>query len=160
MTKRQMKAYKKRLNNVKDKFEIIKNRNGCNLVVDRNESDHTKKLMEEVKNSMEFYAIDGLFYEHGDVVDVVDSGLMTTFAIKNSDNPNSPVKYLETFTSNVDKLREFFINNNFSSYEAFKHNLLPSYNIPDGACFVGTQWEGIFFGVKFTIKYIHVKTFA
>lgn len=52
--------------------------------------------------------------------------------------------------ANIDALKRKLIQNNFSSYEAFKTNLLPTFNAPDGACFVGLTDpdDGIQYGFK------------
>ena len=144
------KAYRESLKNM---FDTIIDRNGCKLLVPKNEDEAAKKWMQQVEDNMEIYGLDGsVLYREGDVVDVVDHGLWSEILIKNHNCSSDPVKSMMIMTSQIEQLKKVIHIMNFSSLDAMKKNLLPSYNGPDNACFIAKPLpDGSSLGFKFTL---------
>ena len=154
------KAYKESL-----KIEKITDRNGCCIIVPRDgDSNEAKSFMESVKSSFEFYAFDRILYPEGDItaIHIVPSpmGDMAHIQIKDHNNPTSIEKSIVIQNADLEIVKAFFIRNNFSSWKAFKSNLLPSFNGPDSACFVGTNFHGGTLGAKFSIPEDNIQAVA
>jgi hypothetical protein len=134
----------------------IVDRNGCAIIVPKDgDSDEAKNFMEVVKNSFKFYAFDGIIYPEGDITNITvvpsPTGDMANIQVKDHNNPASIEKSIILQNADLESAKAFFLRNNFSSWEAFKTNLLPSFNGPDSACFVGTNFHGGNLGAMFTI---------
>lgn len=160
MTKKEMKRAKAKIKKFVESNDVIIDRNGCKLIVPKNgDSEEAKKWMKQVEDSCEIYAIDncGFLYKECDVVSINDNGFMTTFMVKNHNNPNDSEKAFICLTSVIDKMKSIIHEVNFSSLDAMKKNLLPTFNGPDGACFIGKPLDGVTIGFKFTIP--NVKSF-
>ena len=135
--------------------EVIIDRNGSKLLVPKKENDASKKWMKEIEDSMEIYAVDNSLYEEGDVVDVVGEGAFTSIMYKNHRNPSDPVKVLTIMTDMLNDIKSAIHQVNFTSLDAIKKNLLPTFNGPDNACFIGKPiGGGAHIGFKFTLPNI------
>ena len=146
-------AYRESL---KSQFEKITDRNGCAIIVPKDgNSDDAMSIMELVKKSFKFYALDGILYSEGDIVDITmvpsPMGDMANIRIKDHNNPASMEKSIVLQNADLENAKDFFIRNNFSSWEVFKRNLLPSFNGSDSACFVGINFHGGNLGAMFSI---------
>lgn len=130
--------------------EVI-DRNGMSLLIPKEGSGDDLRLMKMVKSTMQLYGLDGVLFNQGDVVSIEDCGFFTTITVKDHDSKSHDFKYVNIPTESFDKIKEFVINNNFSSYKAFKRNLLSTYNGPDNACFIGIPYQGMNFGFQFNL---------
>ncbi len=138
-------------------FDKIVDRNGCTLIIPSDgNSEEGMNFLERVKNSFEFYAVDGVVYPEGDIIDIttvpiLENMEMSHIKVKDHNDPNSMEKMIMLPSKTLENIKAFFLKFNFSSWEAFKTNLLPNYNGPDNACFVGVDFMGGKIGAKFSI---------
>jgi hypothetical protein len=132
------------------KFDTIIDRNGCKLVVPA-AGETANEYMNQVFESMELYAIDGLFGKEWNVKLIVNGDPFISCYVENSRNPKETI-VVNVLAENYRSMLTAIARNNFSSWENFKKNLLPSFNGPDKACFIClTDPEGIAYGFKFDI---------
>ena len=122
-------------------------RNGCKLFYPKN---ITQEQLDSIFNTVELYGVDNLLGKNWNVVDVQDSDVIT-FNLKVVDGDETMV--LSMTSSRYLKMVDTLYKNNFSSVENFVGNLLPTFNGPDRACFVGLTHpeDGITYGFKFDI---------
>ena len=137
---------------LEERYDEVIDRNGCSIYVPKDPVE-AEAMMAQTWATMKLNGVDNFLYQEGDVVErkELDIG-MTSLLIKNHQNANDHVKQLILPTATLTRVEKFFFENNFSSYEKFKKNLLPTYNGPDHACFIGTDiGDGIQIGYMFTL---------
>lgn len=147
------RALKKAIKNT-EKYMTITDRNGCKLRVPRDgNSEEAKYLMEYALLHIELSGVDntplGAQMDVVSAVELDDIGMVRLHLTA----PNSTdQKMLILPKQTLLHLKKILIQKNFLSYEAFVANILPAYNGPDKASFVGlTDSDGITYGFMISL---------
>lgn len=136
MNRNPMKKAIKKLNE-RNNFYKIFDRNGCPLFFPKISDEQLQILRADLR----VYAIDGLLGREWDVQGEpeIENGFVN-FRLKEHDKDREMA-----FTIPLDQFQKivmFVYDNNFSSVDKFVNNMLPSFNGPDNACFIGVNYGG------------------